>query len=333
VPLGDYSLASGALMTRVSTLQISTAAGPIDCWMYASAGLLRAGQREVVFILRRMPGESETEPPYDLLVFIEQLLSFANAGQIVDEYACTVFGGRGPLGFGSIVYAPLAGYGHSPELPDLVSPGEPLAAILLTTEEGTVASNASATRILARLGQAGSVYPYPIWSDRARRPVAEESEPSILHKGLPLAQPRGATASQHENYVTLRLHMDSQRGLSTAVAGLPETQPFGIGTVFDGVAQAHLVWMPGQKQPNAITASAGPDRDYGPEDGDMVIAGSFVALVQSRNDSPVQMIEDGFGVYLNNNEWAELRHAFVDGARFELAPSQNSPGFRLLWLD
>ena len=112
------------------------------------------------------------------------------------------------------------------------------------------------TRVLARLGQAYSDYPYPSWFDptRASLPFAEMMQKSVLNQ-VNRIKVRGArvSVSREKNQIELRITRKVGQFLHEQLSQFPSDAVIALLTQLDPTANGCLVWEPGQSQPAAIT--------------------------------------------------------------------------------
>jgi hypothetical protein len=249
-----------------------------------TSGLRKVGQREVVLTLvhdrHAMP-----DFPDSLLWYFTVLRDLAIDGRPVGPGGISGYAAPGPFGLGSFVGA---GFAEPQPVADVPVPEDALAAVLLTEAELAMAMKSSLHRVLSRLGQAARFFPWPFWSDPARRSVyaAEDADRTLLAL-LPRVAVGGASATLSSSDIILSIPTEAAGAVAQqlhrreAICILPSRDP---------EVAAALVWRPGQQEPAAIHAE--------PADGSR-IAAAFVALVPS--DEPgdrIRFQEDGFSVLL-----------------------------------
>src|SRR6266478_4318319 len=141
-----------------------------SCWSYVTDGLVAQKQKEIIFTLRRDPGQKPEDYPRELLDLFATFFHYAERGQLVDVGQSTLFGETGLGGdrdFRGIGYIEPQGF------PGVETKGVPLlAGILLKNDEAQVAWGLGLTRVTALLGMKYRYYPCPTWSDLKREPVA-----------------------------------------------------------------------------------------------------------------------------------------------------------------
>src|ERR1043166_3087146 len=169
----------GKLTVRVETHEIPSRHGAMACWSYVTDGLAAFDQTEIVFTLRRDPGDPPAGPeePMQLFATIAEL---AASGQRVTAGGVTEFGERRFFDHHVLYVA-------AQPLPGVALPSPCLAGLLITDDELRAVRTFGPSRVLARLGQATSHYPFPAWSDRRRRGLTLERtfEASLLPQGPP----------------------------------------------------------------------------------------------------------------------------------------------------
>ena len=160
-----FELIPGQLSARIWLHQVDA----IPCWSYTSDGLPAHGQRELMLTVRVDPGEGPADFPKEPLRVFVEVLRLAKAGRLVGSGDITELGGSGLLCHRDIVYTSCREHFQDVVFPD------GLAAILLRDEEVEAAMAFGITRVLGRLGQAYSHYPWPPWADRTARSSASRS--------------------------------------------------------------------------------------------------------------------------------------------------------------
>jgi hypothetical protein len=328
----------GRLSVRVYRHDVRAGPEQVPCWTYVTDGLWEAGQKEVLFSLRRAPGEEASGPPRDPLTFFAQMHRLAEQGRRVDVGAATSF--RAPSGF--LGTTDLTGLAYLPAqaLPGVEPPPaeRALTALLLTAEEAEVVPQIGPYRLTALLGQATHYYPFPPWSERGRRSLLsrDDLEQSALSK-VPLGQFPGVTALfqrppssdggglEDGASVRLRLRADSLAGAREALAALPNEWALALLTQPDPEANGRLVWRPGQQGPQAIT----------PEGSDgSCLTGTFLAFIATPSErSGARVVEDGFVALLSASAGKQVREALLAGR--PLVVPADEPGtaeLRIEWL-
>jgi hypothetical protein len=302
------------LSARVYTHDIATQQARIPCWSYVTDGLAAHDQAEIVFTLRREPGESVPDPPFRLFAAIHDL---AERGQRVTAGGQTEFDDARFFDR-HVLYAPAQALAGVPLPPGC------LTALLVTSDELRAVRAFGSTRVLARLGQAATHFPFPPWADRRSRGVAVDRtfEASALAK-LPRASAQDVRATLHGDRIVvsaLRAEQPSWRG---RLAQLPDRVPIALLTALDPTANGCLVWVPGQKEPEAIVP-AGSDASR--------VCGCFVALFEDQPVNAGKILEDGFAIQLTGEASQALRRALTEGEELVI-PATDAMSFALTWRD
>lgn len=314
----------GRLRCRAFAHRITgTKEGSLDCWSFVTDGLRPLGHRELILTLVRLPGESIEPLAGDVFSMFASIHRLAAGGAIAHAGSLTVLGKNGFPG------APTAtGIAWTSARPlDGVDPalGTRLAGVLLLGEETAVAQAAGATRVLSHLGKAWRHYPTPLWSDRRRTPLlgASALEASLLTRigSMPLA---GAYVRMDgSDELRLRILEGARERLAGAVAQLPPGAPFALKLEVDPEATACLVWGPGQREMEGISApSHEPERPR--------LAGGFLAVAPGVEQDEARPFEDGFMLLLTAGTWAELLGCLREGRPFERA--LGAMRFELSWI-
>jgi hypothetical protein len=307
----------GQLSAAVYTHAIESQQGTIACWSYVTEGLAAHGQAELVFTLRRDPGEAPEGFPAEPLRLFATLHELAVRGQRVGPGGLTEFGERRFFEH-HLLYAvaqPMAG---------VALPVPCLAALLVTPDELRGVRTFGPSRVLARMGQATQFYPFPPWSDRRRAglALARTFELSLLSQ-ISRAMAQGLHVGLVDDRIVMSA-LRSEQGLwRERLAQLPETAPLALLTAIDPAASGCLTWVPGQNGPEAIVPPG--------SDGKRV-CGCFVVFVSEQPENGGRIIEDGFAMQLTREAWQSVRRALCEGEELSIAATAGMP-FALTWRD
>jgi hypothetical protein len=304
---------SGKLSARVYLHEISSPQGPIACWSYVSEGLMAHQQAELVFTLRRDPGEPSDGFPQDPLHLFAKVHELADSGQRVTSGGVTHFGGRKFFEHHLIYVSaqPMAGVALPPSC---------LAAVLVTDDELRAAGE--------RMGQASSHYPFPPWADRRRRGLSLERtfEASLLSK-IQRASAHGLRVGMSDNQITMFALRSEQPLWQDRLAQIPDGAPFAFLTALDPTANGCLVWVPGQKAPEAIVPP-GPPGSNGTR-----VCGCFIVFIADQPGNGGKILEDGFAMELTGEAWQAIRNALTDGKNLSVPATGDGMPFALTWRD
>jgi len=314
----DVEIIAGKLSARVVLHEIDSGQGAIPCWSYVTDGLTGQQQAELVFTLRRDPGEPSGGFPPDPLQLFATVYQLAEQGQRVTAGSFTQFGDKNFFGH-HLLYAsaqPLAG---------VTLPPACLAALLVTADELRAVREFGSARVLARMGQASSHYPFPPWADRRRRglSLARTFEASLLSK-VPRASAQGVRVGVEDNQIIVSALRSEQPSWQERLAQVPANVPFALLTALDPTANGCLVWVPGQKEPEAITPPG--------SDGSRV-CGCFLVFLSDQPVNGGKILEDGFAMELTREAWQAIRRAFVDGQELSISATGGGMSFALTWRD
>jgi hypothetical protein len=308
----------GKLAARIHRHEIESQHGLIPCWSYVSEGLTGQQQTEVVFTLRRDPDEPSDGCPEEPLQLLAAIYQVTQTGQRVTSGSFTEFGAEGFFGHHVL-------YVRAQSLTGVGLPASCLAALLVTADELRAVREFGTTRVLARLGQASSHYPFPPWADPRRRGLSLERtlEASVLSK-LPRASAHDVYVGVTDNQITVAALRSEQASWKERLAEVPEHAPLALLTALDPAANGCLVWVPGQKGPEAIIPPG--------SDGSRV-CGCFVVFVGEQAGSGGKILEDGFAMELTTASWQAIRQALVDGKELSIPATGGGMSFALTWRD
>lgn len=310
----------GKLAAHVHAHQLDTARGPVPCWTYVTEGLAELKHRELVFTLRREPGEPVTAVPRAPLAFFATAYQLAFRGRPVDIGDVTQTGGTRFFGGHAIYVEPQP-------LPGVPLPPSSMAVLAVSDLELRACRAFGFTRVLALRAEATATYPFPPWCDRRR---ADSLTPAFFEQSLLAKLPIAPTAPH------LSARLEGERLVLTAVRGswqervakLPVARPLAFTTGFDPEADSCLLWKPGQETRATL---APPDRTAAARP-----CGAFLAIHPQQPADTIAVAEDGFVAKLTADSWIALHTALVAGERFEraLATTDDSPAeLRFVALD
>jgi hypothetical protein len=316
-----------------------------------SEGLAARLGREMVFTLRRRPGEEPARFPRDPLQFFADLYERVEQGHrpVAGDYARFTYpagflGHQGLVGVAYVASELLDGADRGEVLPGVDLYGPTLTAIFLHGLEVEVAERYGSYRPLTLLGAADRYYPCPPWSDRDRPCVltVQDLERSLLST-FPVVCVRGATVCLEGpgrdsagpspalygfeqftpgRHLRLTVARDCLPSLRDFLNRLPERLPFVVVTDPHPSASARLAWRPGQGRVEAIMPNG--------SDGSR-LTGGFVALVPSDDLEGGNIHEDGFAVAFRAGAWRGLRGALETGRPFAIPAPDGRLGFILEW--
>ncbi len=251
-----------------------------------SEGLRAEGQREILLTLRARDGDDLEARIVDVASFFGSIHRLAGEGKTVDSGGFTQFGLRGILGGSNngLLYVdavPLAGI-------DL--PPNPLAAIVVSSDEIALVRDGVTQRLLARMGELYRTYPFPRWNDLERPSLtaADETASSLLFK-VERARTSGVSILAESGHLQIMVAPDARAPLREMFAISTPAGPFAFLTDPATAANACLVWRPGQTEPAAITP---PDSDGSR------ITGLFLLVTGGVERDEVRLLEDGYSLLL-----------------------------------
>lgn len=310
-------IVAGQLSARVYPHEIATQQARIACWSYVTDGLVAHDQAEIAFTLRREPGEAVEAFPDEPLRLFAAIFELAVGGQRVTAGGQTEFGDARFFGHHLL-------YARAQPLTDVPLPPGCLAALLVTADELRAVRTFGPTRVLARMGQAATHYPFPPWADRKRRGLAMDRtfEASVLSK-LPRAPDPRMRATLHGDRIVISAPRAEQPAWRDRLAQLPDGAPLALLTALDPAANGCLVWVPGQKEPEAIIPN-GSDASR--------VGGCFVALFPDQPASTGRILEDGFAIQLTGEAWHAMRRALIEGEELAI-PAAEGMSCALTWYD
>jgi len=293
----------GKLRVKIFSHEVQYQNEKIPCWTYLTDGLASHHQKEISFTLRRNRQQKPEDYPRGFLDLFATIFDYAERGSLVDVGDETLFGETGFLGrkdFRGIGYVEPQGF------PGVETGGVAfLAGILLKNDEAQIAWNLGLTRITALLGMKYRFYPVPTWSDLDRDPVMSlrDMQGSVLEKVAKIGV--RATYYEEQNRILLSLFPSSKARIGGFLSKLSSSTPIALLTQPDLRANACLVWTRGGKHPVAITPEG--------SDGSRK-SGAFLAFVPEQKATEIRQFEDGFYVFVTNQDWQKVRDSLLSGS-------------------
>jgi hypothetical protein len=290
-------------------------------WSFVSVGLKAYGQREIALTLLRRRDEPESALPRAPFAFFAQVLQLAQQHQPVGPGEWSEFG---PAGFLAPNIRGLA-YATAQPIRGVDMPTDALAGILLNSIEMEVAKACGVYRVLSRLGQAASAYPFPFWCDRDRPNLVPEGadHASMLQK-VARIRIKGVSLRSQDQKLTMLVPLTASKEFEQAL----EQVPPGVGLAFLAEpahdANGWLVWVPGQKEPAAITP---------PGSNGSRLTGFHLVVAPGVDADSVRIGEDGFWMLMRAESWERFKKALQGQGRFELPAVGDSMGFELTWIE
>ncbi len=276
-----------------------------------SDGLRRHNQAELSFAVQHRETDNPEALLGDLADFLRTVDDLASQGRIVEDGDLTEFGERAFLApeVGGIVYAQNAGR---------------LWGILVKRDEIPVVKMGGAHRVLTRLGAANSHYPFPTTSDLHRASVShQDAEESSVLAGLPTAKVAGLAATLRGKTLELTAAPRVRAAIAALLPQIPANMGVGFLTSPSQEATGSFVWSPGQDGAGAITAPGTTGES---------LCGWVLVIAPEQPTDHIRLIEDGFGLLLQDATWERLRAALRDGDELAIQPDGDSFGLRLSWL-
>ena len=189
--------------------------------------------------------------------------------------------------------------------------GGSLAAVLMRRDEHTAALDLGILRWAARRGERERVFPTPLWTDPTHPAMLhpDEAAASILGK-IPRIYLVGASVTQYRDPATIVLDVEPVAAPALADLSRHCDQGFVLSGELSPLADACLVWRPGQSEPAAISDG---DASEGKRMG-----GNFLLLGPTDSDG-FRLLEDGFCVTLSAPAWARLQAALQSQEPIQIA--------------
>jgi hypothetical protein len=283
----EYHLDDGDLVIHIAPEVVETHVGQVDILVFASLGLSKYGQQEIVLCPGTRDSRIANSAIDDILKYYQTVLEVTRDGRIVDAGGYTGFEGTGPLGFAGLYYVAARVTGQfAQELDDY------LVGVFVTEVELEAVMRFGPTRVSAVLGMLNQWYPIPFWTTIRRDPqlIAEINGKSILSL-MPGIQLTASAAFTDNTRVTLQLSEEDREGLVEANKTLPPKTAYFLKLQMSAHADGCLYWIPGQHAASAINPHGAVGRN---------VNVAFLAVVPELDSDSATLVEDGFSLLLTD---------------------------------
>jgi len=281
-------------------------------------GLLKRRQRELVVTLRLHENDDVRDRMRELTRFFVTVLDWARERNLVDAGGVTRFGKRGMFAGSSNGFL----YADARPIRGVTMPGRALAAILVDAAEAETALAHGVYRVLARLGEQSSCFPFPLSSDLSRRSVASPREGESALSKLSRTRAPGVHFVIEGKQLRVRVPKLARGILSRGVGALDSGTPFVLLTEPAANADALLVWHPGQTEPKATYAEGSEGAR---------LTGGCLAVVPGGQKDEIRVLEDGYSLLLSHDSWGALASALL-GERTISLPMADGATLEVEWL-
>jgi hypothetical protein len=279
-------------------------------------GLGKLRQQELVLSLRLEADEDPVPKMQDIVRFVATVHAWAIEGNIVHEGGLTQFGERGLFGraHSGLLYA------DARPMPGVKLPERALSAIFVSEPEIRGARELGTYRVLTRMGLQARVFPSPSWGELERPSVmtARESESELAN--VPRLRAQGVSFVFDANRLVVSIPSDAVTLLS-GLRTIPEGVPFALLVRPAPLADAILVWSPGQEEMSGISKEGASGSR---------LSGSCLLVTPGAQRNELRQCEDGYAVAFRNEAWAELSAALVTQQPFALAMAEGLR-FEIVW--
>ena len=210
----------GELIINIWHHVISGFVGDIPCWTYASYGMTKVDQPNLVVTLRRRSSEKEEDYSREPLNWFKMVYLWGKKGRTIDPYHTQEAHFEHWLGSKKLETLT---YGMPIELPGFgpgVLPMNRLHGIALTNDESQIAKAYGYNRVIGHHGLSHRWFPYPPWIDRDRDDCLTwaQTDESFRKQLFPVTKKiRGASARQEGTRIILEFPVGSEDAVKAAV--------------------------------------------------------------------------------------------------------------------
>lgn len=286
-PLTLQIIPQEGLQALVHHHAIQTAVmGLIHCWTYISQGLVKVGQKEIVFtIRRRVESEQEHDFPQDPLLWYEIVYSAAKQGRIVEEFQHSEFKWPSFLGRTDIPWMIYAAKCPIDNIPRLFFPPEWLQAVPLLAPEAEVAGGYGVMRALGHLGHSQLWFPWPSWFDRDRTPCIDPSRmQGSIRSWVSHAMVPGLSAVKKGQDIVLHIPQRAESGIKQVLDTFSPESALPLDCVHHKNADSGLLWCNTDTQPQG----------YRTRKATLCLNLNSITFCPCQKENSVKLFEDGY---------------------------------------
>ena len=261
-------------------------------------GLSKRKQRELVITLRLAATDDLLSAMQQLSTFFKTVYVWAREKQLVDAGNFTQFGQR------ALFDRPKSGllYADARPLEGVALPQGALAAILVDAAEVRLAMDHGVYRVLTRIGEQQRHFPFPTWSELQRPSVATAREGESLLAKVRRTHANSVSFVVEGRGMRILLAPSVVGTLGRGLATLPPGAPFALLTKPAAIANAVLVWHPGQTERTGIS----------PEGSDLSrMSGNCLVIMPGGQEDQTRCVEDGYSLLFSSESWAKLLSALA----------------------
>ncbi|MEI9940896.1 MAG: hypothetical protein WDO69_27075 [Pseudomonadota bacterium] len=281
-------------------------------------GLIKRRQRELVVTLRLAENDDVSDRMRELSRFFATVLRWAQQRNLVDTGGVTRFGKRGMFGGSGNGFL----YVDARPIRGVAMPGRALAALIVDAPEVETALAHGVYRVLARMGEQSGCFPFPTWSDLARRSVASPREAESALSKISRTRAAGLHFVVEGKRLRVRVPKLARGVLGRGIGALAPGTPFALLTEPAANADALLVWYPGQAEPKAIYAEGSEGAH---------LTGGCLTVVPGGQKDEIRVMEDGYTLLLSNDTWGSLANSLL-GENIVSLPMADDATLELEWL-
>ena len=281
-------------------------------------GLIKRRQRELVVTLRLAKDDDVRDRMRELGRFFVTVLRWAQQRNLVDTGGVTRFGKRGMFGGSGNGFV----YVDARPIRGVTMPGRALAAIVVDAAEVDTALAHGVYRVLARIGEQSSCFPFPTWSDLSRRSVSSPREAESALSKISRTRAPGVHFVVEDKRLRVRIPKAARGILAHGVGALAPGTPFALLTEPAANADALLVWYPGQAEPKATYAEGSEGAR---------LTGGCLTVVPGGQNNEIRVMEDGYTLLLSSDTWGSLASALL-GERTVSMPMRDGATLEIEWL-
>lgn len=293
------------------------------CYSYLSVGLGQYNKQEVMFVLSTAADQNLEAYQADIFKLFRFIYNQAKAGNTVSAGSYTTFLENGPFGVDNCGLAYL-----EPVTDDSIEPKMPantLLAVYIHPEEIDNMVASSPYRVAAWLAYSYRIFPYPKFSDPARKSVLPRGLPATVLQGIQkLIAVKEATVCLEGAALFLTIPPPIRNTLRDNLDAIKQDRVFSIITGHVAGANSRLVWLPGTDEPQAVGA---------PVDGQSRLEGGFVTFVGNQPVDKAILTEDGFGIFLCDETWEQLCSIIEGGPNTFLRFKENTAVISIIYIE
>lgn len=318
------AVGTGNVTFTVTPTSIKTGETAVPVWCFLTKGMASVKQPEVMVVVLKKPGESDTAYPHDPFVFFNTLALKQQTGE--DSFVAGMF-----ADVPHFVDAKFKGllFIRAELVPQVTVPPGTLAAVPITAQEKLVCRIAGTSRTIGRLAFQSRYFPCPFWVNTERATVFSDTDTKAMQED-PLTN--GVLSLVTTDFATVspdQCTFSVSPGIApNLVDGLNEmlkkNTALRIALQPDVDADGFLVWEPKMSE-KLVAVGRDPTKSNW-------ISGQHLIIVPHQPKDSLRIARDGFAFLITDSSLDKLMAALKDKGEFVIPLTESaSHSFLIRW--